>query len=47
MLSLVLALLVTPVTYSLFDGLSRRFGRFWKWVLPAPGSSTNQTNRDE
>ena len=34
MLSLVLALLVTPVIYSLFDGVSRRFGRFWKWVLP-------------
>src|SRR5262249_23122795 len=47
MLSLVLALLVTPVTYSLFDGLSRRLGRFLKRILPSLVSSTSQTNQDE
>jgi HAE1 family hydrophobic/amphiphilic exporter-1 len=47
MLSLVLALLVTPVTYSLFDGLSRRFGRLLKRLLPATISSTNHTNKHE
>lgn len=34
MLSLLLALLVTPVTYSLFDGLENRFGRLWQWLSP-------------
>src|SRR5262245_21536030 len=34
MLSLLLALLVTPVTYSLFDGVSRRFAGMWGWLLP-------------
>jgi HAE1 family hydrophobic/amphiphilic exporter-1 len=40
LLSLLLALLVTPVTYSLFDGVSGRFGWLWRWLVPssaAPG----------
>jgi HAE1 family hydrophobic/amphiphilic exporter-1 len=38
MLSLVLALLVTPVTYSLLDGVGSRFDGFWRWLTP--GSET-------
>ncbi len=41
LLSLLLALLVTPVTYSLFDGLSRRIRRTWrKEQEPEPVPST-------
>jgi HAE1 family hydrophobic/amphiphilic exporter-1 len=37
MLSLLLALLVTPVTYSLFDSLGSRFDRAMIWLgLRAP-----------
>lgn len=36
MLSLLLALLVTPVTYSLLDGLSVRVRRLWRRVFGAP-----------
>ncbi len=35
-LSLVLALLVTPVSYSLLDSLRERVGRLWRWRRRGP-----------
>jgi HAE1 family hydrophobic/amphiphilic exporter-1 len=43
MLSLLLALLVTPVTYSLLDSLSQRVGRLWR--RPAAEPATDRPAR--
>jgi HAE1 family hydrophobic/amphiphilic exporter-1 len=42
MLSLLLALLVTPVTYSLFDGLGSRFDWLWRWLTPGVAEKAEQ-----
>jgi HAE1 family hydrophobic/amphiphilic exporter-1 len=40
-LSLVLALLVTPVSYSLLDSLRERLGRLWRWQQRGPDDTTS------